>query len=105
MKTKVTMVIVSILCGCVLFYLFFKEPCNEPSCSGKKLLNTTHTEPPEGYYIETDNRGRYRACRNGRPILTFDDNQTRQNAIDRAWDQYEYEKELKSHVWVREVIK
>jgi hypothetical protein len=56
---------------------------------------------PPGYTIEVDNFGYYRACHNGRPLITLDDKQSKQEATERAWEQYHFELEEKARVWIQ----
>lgn len=57
---------------------------------------------PEGFYLECDGKGNYRALyESGTPLTSLDGNQTKSEAIRRAWHQFDYEAELNSHKWRR----
>lgn len=56
---------------------------------------------PPGFYLECSNDGKYRACRNGRPLLHTDSTGTKYAAIKRAWDQFDYEAKINAQTWSR----
>lgn len=61
--------------------------------------NTLKKGMPPGYYLECDDTGRYRACRDGLPLFCLLDRSSKAAAIRRAWDQYEYERQLAPVNW------
>lgn len=53
---------------------------------------------PPGYYLECNDQGIYRPCRDGSSLFGFVPS-TRSAAIIRAWEQYEYEAKYKKSQW------
>ena len=56
---------------------------------------------PPGYYLECDNAGHYRPCRDGSPLIWFRGHGSKPEAIRRAWRQYEFDAEKYSSNWKR----
>lgn len=60
-----------------------------------------HDTPPPGFGIQCDNKGHYRAVyiETQTEVFTFAKLKSRQQAIDRAWSQFQYENEQRAGNW------
>lgn len=59
---------------------------------------------PPGYHLEVNNNGEYRPVmsENNAPLFWLKDSGSREEAIARAWTQYEYDQELDNITWEKE---
>ena len=60
----------------------------------EKTISSTgsvRTNMPPGFALQVDKQNKYRPCRNGGPLFTYEAGTTKQEAMQAAWGQYEYE--------------
>lgn len=59
------------------------------------------TNMPPGFELQINRAGNYRAARSGpkRAVFTLDDPSTKEAAIFRAWQQYEFEQSKARETW------